>query len=204
MGTEMDFIQKNRRYSILVLGYVCFGLGQKLLETSVLVPMAQAKRIDVWIGSIGSVLFTLGSVCLFSLLGWFVKYYNQNHSVLKIFGLGVLASLSVGFVIGLSGQLVYNHTSIGYEQIKYGIWSISTLCQLIIKLMVLFQLWCVYQGRACTFQDSNLQKSIWVCVLVWLGLNGIGLLVPQILDIGVYLMDSVLILGTVYTFMIKK
>lgn len=200
----MYFIKKQRRYSELVLGFLAFGIGQRLLGVGVWKPWAEDKGISLILGVIGAILFIGGTILLIRLLSWLLKNYNQENRVLKVLGLSLVLSVAVGFIIGLLGQFLYDHTSISYTLAKNLIWVLSSLLQVTIKMTALYSLICFYQGREVVFRKKEFQRLLWLSLLLVGMILLFSLLLPQLADILLFMADSLLILGTVYIFVIRE
>lgn len=200
----MDFLKKYRRYSELVLGFLAFGLGQRLLGTGVLRPWAEERQFSLNLGVIGSVLFIGGIILLTHLLSWLLRNYNQDNRILKVLVRALLVSITVGFLFGLLGEFLYDYTSISYQFVKNVIWILSSLIQASIKITVLYSLITFYKGKGLSFKEKEFRNLLLFALLI-IGLVSIcSLLLPQLAEVLLFVADNFLVLGTVYYFVIKE
>ena len=200
----MEFINKHRRYSELVIGFLCFGLGQRLLGIGILKPWAVNRQLSLELGVVGFILFIVGTICFVRLLFWLLKYYNQGNQVLKVLSMAFLVSVVAGFIMGLLGQFLYDQMSISYPVVKNIIWILSSLIQVTIKIMVLYSLICFYRRKRLSFKEKEFQKLIGLALLIVGIVYSFSLFVPRLAEILLFVTDSFLILGSVYYFVIKE
>ncbi|CQR24749.1 hypothetical protein BN1356_01105 [Streptococcus varani] len=164
----MDAIKKRRRYSELVVGFLSFGLGQRLLVVGVVKPWAEERQIVLFLAVLGFILWTGGIILLIRLLSWLLKNYNQNNRVLKVLAISLVASVTAGILIGFVGQFLYDKTSISYSIAKTSIWVLSSLIQASIKMTALYSLITFYQGKELSFKQKEF-KFILLLALLMLG-----------------------------------
>jgi hypothetical protein len=200
----MDAIKKHRRYSELVVGFLSFGLGQRLLVVGVVKPWAEERQIVLFLAVLGFILWTGGIILLIRLLSWLLKNYNQNNRVLKVLAISLVASVTAGILIGFVGQFLYDKTSISYSIAKTSIWVLSSLIQASIKMTALYSLITFYQGKELSFKQKEF-KFILLLALLMLGFaHALSIFLPQLAEVLLFMTDSFLLLGTVYYFVIKE
>lgn len=197
-GTVMTVIKEHRHFSVLAFGFICFGLGQRLLGVGIVQPLVQDRQYSMILGIVGGLLFIFGGTLLLKVAIWFIKNYNQENRVLKIIAYGLASSILLALIMGLLGQLLYDQRVADYQSLKTVIWSISAIGQTTIKLVTLYALIICYQGKMFSWKEKSLKHLVLLGVIVAIAVIGISLLVPQLAIVVQYIMDTLLLLGTIY------
>ncbi len=194
----MTVIKEHRHFSVLAFGFICFGLGQRLLGVGIVQPLVQDRQYSMILGIVGGLLFIFGGTLLLKVAIWFIKNYNQENRVLKIIAYGLASSILLALIMGLLGQLLYDQRVADYQSLKTVIWSISAIGQTTIKLVTLYALIICYQGKMFSWKEKSLKHLVLLGVIVAIAVIGISLLVPQLAIVVQYIMDTLLLLGTIY------
>lgn len=194
----MDFLKRNRRFMEFTLGFVSFGLGQRLIGSGFLQPWIKEKQRLLVLGWLGIILLLVGLFFLGKVTIWIFKNYNQNHRVTKLF-LGMVALTIIGgLMIGGVGQFVYDKKWFDYATVKKAIWLISSVFQIIIKVMMVNVLSCYYRGSNFSWRSKNLYKQMLIVIISALMVSAIGLMVPVAAEVLLYMLDVTVVLGTIY------
>lgn len=200
----MIFVKEHRRFSELCLGFISLGLGQLMIGFSFIQPILEGRRIQLGWFLVSCVLLLLGVFLLGRILYWLFRTQNQENRLLKTFGYGFLALISVGFILGFLGQLIYDHTSISYDLVKQVIWAASTYLQLGIRLTLIHVLLAYLQKRSPSWKDQRLHLLLKIgCLGATISVL-VAFLFPPAAAFLQYLLDTSAVLGPVYYFLVKK
>ncbi|HEM5430497.1 TPA: hypothetical protein U1629_001593 [Streptococcus suis] len=156
-------------------------------------PWSENAPVLLWLGLVGLFLFGIGLFFIGKLAIWFLREFNQEQRVAKVVGLALAVS-----VLGGLGQLIYDYTSFGYQDVKNAIWLVTSLFQTFIKVTVIFILYCFYKDSNFSWKKENFRRIIAIVLLGILIAASIGLIWSAISDILLGLADMIVILGTVY------
>ncbi|HFI0587310.1 TPA: hypothetical protein ACGO00_001493 [Streptococcus suis] len=143
-------------------------------------------------------MFGIGLFFIGKLAIWFLREFNQEQRVAKVVGLALAVSVLGGLLLGGLGQLIYDYTSFGYQEVKNAIWLVTSLFQTFIKVTVIFILYCFYKDSNFSWKKENFRRIIAIVLLGILIAASIGLIWSAISDILLGLADMIVILGTVY------
>ena len=117
---------------------------------------------------------------------------------MKDVGLALAVSMIGGLLIGGLGQLIYDYSPFGYQEVKNAIWLVTSLFQSFIKVTVIFILYCFYKDSNFSWKKENFQRILAIVLLVILLVASIGLIWSGMSDILLGLADMIVIVGTVY------
>lgn len=200
----MNFVGKHRQFSKLVGGLLALGLGQSFLGNYFFTPVLEDKAIYMGGSILGGLAFLLGSGLLGNILFRLLKKYNQQNRLVKLFFYCLGISIVAGFVMGLLGQLLYDYTSIGYIEAKQTIWGITSILQVLIRLTGFYILITYIQGRAFDWKAKEFRLFIIMGVVAATVSVGFSLWLPSIAFLFQYLLDTAVVIGPVYYYLIRK
>lgn len=131
----------------LALGLLAFGVSQRLLMLGVVSPWARDKVFPLVLLVLGLICGLGGAVLLLPLVVQFYKTHRSDKRLVISLGAYLLATVISGLLIGGLGQVLYDQTSWSYDQVKTGIWLVSSLVQLALKLLFAFSLVSIYRHQ---------------------------------------------------------
>ncbi|HEM6509189.1 TPA: hypothetical protein U2E14_000804 [Streptococcus suis] len=129
----MVIFKENRKFFEFAIGYIFMGIGQKLMGVGLLKPWSENAQVLLWLGLVGLSLFGIGLFFIGKLAIWFLRQFNQEQRVAKVVGLALAVSVLGGLLLGGLGQLIYDYTSFGYQEVKNAIWLVTSLFQTFIQ-----------------------------------------------------------------------
>ncbi|MCK3923637.1 hypothetical protein [Streptococcus sp. 2022WUSS135] len=194
----MVLFKENRKFFEFAIGYIFVGIGQKLMGVGLLKTWSENAPVLLWLGLVGLSLFGIGLFFIGKLAIWFLREFNQEQRVAKVVGLALAVSMIGGLLLGGLGQLIYDYSSFGYQEVKNAIWLVTSLFQTFIKVTVIFNLYCFYKDSNFSWKKENFRRIIAIVLLGILIAVNIGLIWSAISDILLGLTDMIVILGTVY------
>lgn len=188
---------KSRRLLTLALGYMSWGLGQRLLRVAFLGSVLEGRGFPYLLIGIGLLSLIVGIVLLLRIGLWFIRTYGRQE-VVRVLAYGLLASVSSGWLLGLLGQGLYDHTSWDYMKIKTSIWVLSTLIQTVIKFAVLYGLSCLYHHRPYRWKEKMPLSLLGVGLLITVVGISLTLFLPASEGFCLYVTDYLAVIGAAY------
>lgn len=118
----------------------------------------------------------------------------------------LLSATCAGFVIGGSGQLLYNYTSFAYQDIRTGVWMISTIIQSILKLILCFGLVSIYKQLPIRGRGNLIWLPLVGVIMTDICLMLLNYWLPAVGSVFSSLVDAVVLIFTLYyfTYMTKE
>lgn len=176
-------------------------MGQQLIRTGFIEPWAEDRQSFLVLGILGLISLVVGLFLIGKLFLIMIKQYNQHNQVVTSVLVAIGISLITGLLIGGIGQWLYDHSSFTYHHVKNGMWLATSLVQSLIRVTLLYAFICFYKGQFFSLKNRQWQRImllLFVCILL---IGSIGLLVPRIAELLLYLVDTLLTLGIVYIVM---
>lgn len=134
-------------FKTLALGLLALGVSQRLLMLGVVSPWARDKVFPLVLLVLGLICGLGGALLLLPLVVQFYKTHRSDKRLVISLGAYLLATVISGLLIGGLGQVLYDQTSWSYDQVKTGIWLVSSLVQLALKLLFAFSLVSIYRHQ---------------------------------------------------------
>ncbi|MBF0779385.1 hypothetical protein [Streptococcus cuniculi] len=187
----------------LALGLLLVGVGQRLLLTGVLSPWATDTALSIVLPLMSLAFCAVGLFLVIPIGVWFYKLHRSDKRLPKLILAYLLTAVTVGFLIGGLGQLLYDHTSFSYSNVKTGIWVFSTIIQTDLKVILIYSL--VKIDRALPIKEDWRQTTPPLliatgCTMVALVLS---LWLPTVGGVVVSVVDSLILMATLYYFIYR-
>ncbi|WP_245168104.1 hypothetical protein [Streptococcus sp. LYSM12] len=131
---------------------------------------------------------------------WFYKRHRSDKRLPKLILAYLLSALIAGFIIGGVGQLLYDHTSFAYDAVRTGVWTMSTIVQSILKLILCFGLVSIHKNLPIRQRRSHLWLPLVGVIFVSIGLFLLNYWLPTVGSILVSLTDAIVLIATLYYF----
>lgn len=187
----------------LAIGLLGLGIGQRLFLTGIVFPLATESNIPIVLAVLGLFLLGIGLSLVIPIGIRFYKKYRNDRRLHRILLSYVASSLLLGIGIGLLGEAAYHFSDLSYEDIKTGMWFISSIGQLALRLLLLFSLVCIYKKQ-------GVRKQLIVHYVMLIGLilvSGMSQLVslgfPDMGEIALSIVDSFLLIIWLYYLHLK-
>ncbi|WP_228065163.1 hypothetical protein [Streptococcus cuniculi] len=130
----------------LALGLLLVGVGQRLLLTGVISPWATDTALSIVLPLMSLAFCAVGLFLVIPIGVWFYKLHRSDKRLPKLILAYLLTAVTVGFLIGGLGQLLYDHTSFAYTAVRIGVWTMSTLLQSVLKVILCFGLVSIHKN----------------------------------------------------------
>lgn len=196
-------IQKMKlsRFWRLSLGLLLLGIGQRLFYTGVVSPWARDRGLPILLITLSLVSLGIGLVLILPLIGWFYKRHRSDKRLVNLILIYLLSAVVTGFIIGVIGQLLYDHTSFAYYAVQTGVWITSTIIQSILKVILCFGLVSIHKHLPMRQRRSYLWLPLVVVVLVSICILLLSYFLPTVGSILASLIDAIVLTSTLYYFM---
>lgn len=185
----------------LSLGLLFFGIGQRLMFTGIVLPWATDTSIPIVSAVLSLVSVLLGFILIIPIGIWFYKNYRSDKRLHWAIVSYILSVIVCALGIGAVGQLIYDYTSFAYTSVKTGIWIVSTIVQLILKIILCFVVVSIH--RKLPLKDR--MSQLWLPLLLSIGLTavvfGITIWLPMASSFIVSVADLIILIFTLYYFM---
>lgn len=184
----------------LSLGLLFFGIGQRLFYTGVVSPWARDRGLPILLLVLNFVALVLGLLLIIPVIVWFYKRYRSDKRLPKLIIAYLLSAVVAGLVIGGIGQLLYDHTSFAYYAVRTGVWTMSTIIQSILKLVLCFGLVSIHKNVPIRKRSNYLRLPLVVVILVSICTALLSYFLPTVGSILVSLIDAIVLISTLYYF----
>ncbi len=184
----------------LSLGLLFFGIGQRLFYTGVVSPWARDRGLPILLLVLNFVALVLGLLLIIPVVVWFYKRYRSDKRLPKLIIAYLLSAVVAGLVIGGIGQLLYDHTSFAYYAVRTGVWTMSTIIQSILKLVLCFGLVSIHKNVPIRKRGNYLWLPLVVVILVSICTALLSYFLPTVGSILVSLIDAIVLISTLYYF----
>lgn len=188
----------------LSLGLLLLGVGQRLIYTGAVSPWARDRNLPILLLVLSLVALGVGLALVLPLIVWFYKCYRSDKRLSKLILLYILGTVFSGFIIGLIGQVLYDHTSFAYHSVQTGIWATSLVIQSVLKLILCFGLVSIYKQLPIRSRRHILWLPLAGVLCTTICLVFVNYLFPSIGAILVSFVDAMLLIATFYYFMYMK
>lgn len=184
----------------LAAGLLSLGVGQRLFLTGVVSPWTEDMSISVVLFVISFVCLGLGLVLIIPIGLTYYKQYHSDRRLLKSLGTYFLATVLLGLMIGIVGQLLYDYTNLSYTEIKTGMWAITSFSHNILKVTLCFALVSIFKKLPMRSRKQLLVLPIvGSCILTILSI-AFSLWLPELASVLLSIVDILIIIATLYYF----
>ena len=177
------------RFWRLATSLLCLGLGQRFLYTGAISPMVVEEGLSLILTSLSLLFLIIGSGLVLPIAIWFYKQYRSdkrlNHTIL----IYLFSVILCGIFIGGFGQILYDNTSLEYDQVKIAIWVFTTIIQTFLKVILSYSLVSIYKALPIKDRLEQLRLPVLVstilvacCLALAILFSILGLFVLSIAD----------------------
>ncbi len=196
----MNHKMKLSRFWRLSLSLLLLGIGQRLMYTGVVSPWARDRGLPVLLLVLSLVAFVLGIALLLPLLVWFYKLHRSDKRLPKLVLAYLLTAVTLGFIIGGLGQLLYDHTSFAYDAVRIGVWTMSTIVQSVLKVILCFGLVSIHKNLPIRERRNCLWLPLVGVIMVSICIVLLSYFLPTVGSVLASVIDAIVLIATLYYF----
>ncbi|MBF0839744.1 hypothetical protein [Streptococcus acidominimus] len=182
------------------LSLLLLGIGQRLMYTGVVSPWARDRGLPVLLLVLSLVAFVLGIALLLPLLVWFYKLHRSDKRLPKLVLAYLLTAVTLGFIIGGLGQLLYDHTSFAYDAVRIGVWTMSTIVQSVLKVILCFGLVSIHKNLPIRERRNCLWLPLVGVIMVSICIVLLSYFLPTVGSVLASVIDAIVLIATLYYF----
>lgn len=191
---------KLSRFWRLSLSLLLLGIGQRLMYTGVVSPWARDRGLPVLLLVLSLVALVLGIALLLPLLVWFYRRHRSDKRLPKLILAYLLTAVTLGFIIGGFGQLLYDHTSFAYDAVRIGVWTMSTIVQSVLKVILCFGLVSIHKNLPIRERRNCLWLPLVGVIMVSICIVLLSYFLPTVGSVLVSVIDAIVLIATLYYF----
>ncbi|WP_228065118.1 hypothetical protein [Streptococcus cuniculi] len=170
------------------------------MYTGVVSPWARDRGLPILLLVLSLVALVLGIALLIPLLVWFYKLHRSDKRLPKLILAYLISAVTLGFLIGGLGQLLYDHTSVAYDTVRTGVWTMSTLLQSVLKVILCFGLVSIHKNLPIRERRNCLWLPLTGVVSVSIGLVLLNYWLPTVGSVLASVIDAIVLIATLYYF----
>ncbi|MGT2965445.1 hypothetical protein [Streptococcus acidominimus] len=115
-----------------------------------------------------------------------------------------MSAVLSGLIIGGLGQLLYDHTSFAYDAVRIGVWTMSTIVQSVLKVILCFGLVSIHKNLPIRERRHCLWLPLTGVVSVSIGLVLLNYWLPTVGAVLVSVIDAIVLIFTLYYFIYTR
>lgn len=196
----MKLTEKKSRFWRLAIGLLFLGVGQRLLLTGGVTSWATDISWSPILILLSIILLIVGILLIIPIGMWFYRVNCSNQLLKKLVLFYLLTTVMIGLVVGGIGQLLYDYTTFTYTDVKMGIWLVSTLLQVLLKIALCYCLVSLHRQLPIRGRRSMLWLPSILSILFLSITMGLTIWIPSVGNVLVSVVDSFILIATLYYF----
>ncbi|MBF0819106.1 hypothetical protein E4U01_06600 [Streptococcus acidominimus] len=134
------------------------------------------------------------------MLVWFYKLHRSDKRLPKLVLAYLLTAVTLGFIIGGLGQLLYDHTSFAYDAVRIGVWTMSTIVQSVLKVILCFGLVSIHKNLPIRERRNCLWLPLVGVIMVSICIVLLSYFLPTVGSVLASVIDAIVLIATLYYF----
>ncbi|MGT2911557.1 hypothetical protein ACVR1I_07585 [Streptococcus cameli] len=196
----MKLTEKKTRFWRLAIGLLLLGVGQRLLLTGGVTSWATDIGWSPILILLSFILLIVGILLIAPIGMWFYRANCSDPRLKKLVLFYLLTTVMIGLVVGGIGQLLYDYTTFTYTDVKMGIWLVSTMLQMLLKIALCYCLVSLHRQLSIRGRRSILWLPSILSIFFLSITMGLTIWIPSVGNVLVSVVDSFILIAILYYF----